>query len=128
MKIAVFWVVAPCSLVFLPDYTVLQPRRQQSSRLNKFSFCCFTEVRRSRDLCITFMTVSVAHSLMYYYSTKGPCLCLRKVCRRSQHGIDVSLLSASPSLSLYQLQLKFRTNVISSQSVNSPPLAIDVLN
>jgi hypothetical protein len=43
MKIAVFWVVAPCSLVevlglapcslveLLPDYTVLQPRRQQSS-------------------------------------------------------------------------------------------------
>jgi hypothetical protein len=45
MKIAVFWVVAPCSLVepddggskdlwnvgkLLPDYTVLQPRRQQS--------------------------------------------------------------------------------------------------
>jgi hypothetical protein len=29
MKIAVFWVVAPCKL--LPDYTVLQPRRQQSS-------------------------------------------------------------------------------------------------
>jgi hypothetical protein len=29
MKIAVFWVVAPCSLV--EDYTVLQPRRQQSS-------------------------------------------------------------------------------------------------
>jgi hypothetical protein len=33
----VFWVVAPCSLVevvegkLLPDYTVLQPRRQQSS-------------------------------------------------------------------------------------------------
>jgi hypothetical protein len=29
MNIAVFWVVAPCK--FLPDYTVLQPRRQQSS-------------------------------------------------------------------------------------------------
>jgi hypothetical protein len=29
MKIAVFWVVAPCSVV----YTVLQPRRQQSSNV-----------------------------------------------------------------------------------------------
>jgi hypothetical protein len=44
MKMAVFWVVAPCSLgevyrcfreacvgEFLPDYTALQPRRQQSA-------------------------------------------------------------------------------------------------
>jgi hypothetical protein len=36
MKIAVFWVVAPCKDLWnvgklLPDYTVLQPRRQQSS-------------------------------------------------------------------------------------------------
>jgi hypothetical protein len=46
MKIAVFWVVAPCDHrpdvggskdhcnvgKLLPDYTVLQPRRQQSSK------------------------------------------------------------------------------------------------
>jgi hypothetical protein len=36
-KMAVFWVAAPCSLVevyqLLPDYTVLQPRRQPSSKL-----------------------------------------------------------------------------------------------
>jgi hypothetical protein len=37
MKIAVFWVVAPCSLhlrnvgKLLPDYTAQQPRRQSSS-------------------------------------------------------------------------------------------------
>jgi hypothetical protein len=33
MKMAVFWVVVPCSLVeskLLPDYTVLQTRRQPS--------------------------------------------------------------------------------------------------
>jgi hypothetical protein len=61
MKMAGFWVVAPCSLVevyqryrgpcchhqqgdvthgnvgkLLPDYTVLQPRRQPSSKLGKF--------------------------------------------------------------------------------------------
>jgi hypothetical protein len=34
-KVAVFWVVAPCSLAevgkLLPDYTALQPRRQPSS-------------------------------------------------------------------------------------------------
>jgi hypothetical protein len=30
VKMAVFWVVAPCSLI-LPDYTVLLPRRQPSS-------------------------------------------------------------------------------------------------
>jgi hypothetical protein len=55
MKIAVFWVVAPCSLVEvyqrlrgpwclhhkgdLPDYTVLQPRRQQSSYFYIFLAC-----------------------------------------------------------------------------------------
>jgi hypothetical protein len=48
MKIAVFWVVAPCSAIdggskdlwnvgkLLPDYTVLQPRRQQSSVYHLF--------------------------------------------------------------------------------------------
>jgi hypothetical protein len=39
MKIAVFWVV-------LPDYTVLQPRRQQSS-----SFYLVEVYRRFRDAC-----------------------------------------------------------------------------
>jgi hypothetical protein len=56
MKIAVFWVVAPCSLgnrpddggskdlgnvgKLPPDYTVLQPRRQQSSSMSLVGNVC----------------------------------------------------------------------------------------
>jgi hypothetical protein len=58
MKMAVFWVVAPCSLVedlwnvgkLLPDYRVLQPRRQPSSsgqRSCRLLKQCFTPLNTS---------------------------------------------------------------------------------
>jgi hypothetical protein len=63
-KIAVFWVVAPCSLVevylwsvskLLPDYIVLQPRRQPS-----FTY-------------------------FYYFFILGNCLLIQSVCPQNYH-------------------------------------------
>jgi hypothetical protein len=39
------------------------------------------DLYESQSFCWTMILKSVS-------STKGPCLCLRKVCRRSQHRID----------------------------------------
>jgi hypothetical protein len=52
-KMAVFWVVASCSLVELPDYMALQPRRQPSMQdildtiPGQISVLCSAEVHRS---------------------------------------------------------------------------------
>jgi hypothetical protein len=47
MKVAVFWDVAPCSLVeVLPDYMALQPRRQPSYIMtySTFSVCTMKDL------------------------------------------------------------------------------------
>jgi hypothetical protein len=81
MKMAVFWVVAPCSLVevyrhfrgnalmmeaastskLLPGYTALQPRRQSSSILqSSCSFIADSNVRRSIKISFFFISLNVS--------------------------------------------------------------------
>jgi hypothetical protein len=75
LKMAVFWVVAPCSLIevyllpgkLLPDYTVLQPRRQPSSYSPPWDPQILLDL--SSSFCV--QTSSVAHPASYPMGTRG---------------------------------------------------------